>query len=189
MIRPMKRHELLVILHIHDSCVFRGRGHAGSAWECRRFTSGCGRSPRSAWSSGRDGPSSELGGHHGVVIGTLRRWGERRNLYPPIEPYESGMLEVGNRNSIFWEACGNPVGKPALAIHGGPGSGSVAGMRRRFNPEVPILGFGCASRARLLTTGVTPRGEPTANCCATSRGSLSALPPACFVRPGIARPR
>jgi proline iminopeptidase len=61
--------------------------------------------------------------------------GEGRNLYPPIEPYESGMLDVGDGNSIYWEVCGNPEGKPALAVHGGPGSGCVPGMRRVFNPE------------------------------------------------------
>ena len=55
--------------------------------------------------------------------------------YPPIEPYESGMLDVGDGNSIYWEACGNPDGQPALAVHGGPGSGCVAGMRQPFNPE------------------------------------------------------
>lgn len=60
---------------------------------------------------------------------------DRRNLYPPIEPYESGMLDVGDGNEIYWEVCGNPEGTPALAVHGGPGSGCVPGMRRIFNPD------------------------------------------------------
>ena len=46
--------------------------------------------------------------------------GETLNLYPPIEPYESGMVDVGDGNSIYWEVCGNPDGIPALAVHGGP---------------------------------------------------------------------
>jgi proline iminopeptidase len=56
------------------------------------------------------------------------------DLYPPIEPYADGMLEVGDGNRIYWEACGNPAGKPAVLVHGGPGSGSSPGMRRGFDP-------------------------------------------------------
>jgi proline iminopeptidase len=55
--------------------------------------------------------------------------------YPPIEPYDHGLLEVGDGNSVYWEACGNPDGKPALAVHGGPGSGSGTGTRRSFDPD------------------------------------------------------
>ena len=56
-------------------------------------------------------------------------------LYPEIEPYNQGMLDVGDGNLIYWETCGNPDGKPAVVIHGGPGSGCTAGMRRFFDPE------------------------------------------------------
>jgi proline iminopeptidase len=55
--------------------------------------------------------------------------------YPAIEPYEQGMLDVGEGNAIYWEACGNPDGKPALVVHGGPGTGCSAGQRRTFDPE------------------------------------------------------
>jgi proline iminopeptidase len=55
--------------------------------------------------------------------------------YPPIEPYDRGMLNVGDGNLVHWEASGNPDGKPALVVHGGPGSGSTPGPRRSFNPE------------------------------------------------------
>ena len=55
--------------------------------------------------------------------------------YPPIEPYETGMLDTGDGNLIYWEACGNPDGLPALIVHGGPGSGCSVGARRSFNPE------------------------------------------------------
>jgi proline iminopeptidase len=55
--------------------------------------------------------------------------------YPPIEPYDSGLLAVGEENSIYWEIAGNPSGKPALVVHGGPGSGAGAGSWRLFDPE------------------------------------------------------
>jgi len=55
---------------------------------------------------------------------------------PAIEPYESGMLEVGDGHHIYWECCGNPDGKPALYLHGGPGSGCTPGSRRFFDPQV-----------------------------------------------------
>lgn len=54
--------------------------------------------------------------------------------YPAIEPYEQGMLDVGDGNLVYWEACGNPLGKPALVVHGGPGSGCTPGQRRSFDP-------------------------------------------------------
>src|SRR6266545_3305200 len=54
--------------------------------------------------------------------------------YPPIEPYETGKLDVGDGQSIYWEVSGNPAGKAAIALHGGPGSGSSPGRRRWFDP-------------------------------------------------------
>lgn len=55
-------------------------------------------------------------------------------LYPEIEPYGHGRLDVGDGNLIYWEACGNPDGKPAVILHGGPGSGCSTSMRRYFDP-------------------------------------------------------
>jgi proline iminopeptidase len=55
--------------------------------------------------------------------------------YPPIEPYETGMLDTGDGNSIYWETCGKADGVPALIVHGGPGSGCGIGQRRSFDPE------------------------------------------------------
>jgi proline iminopeptidase len=55
-------------------------------------------------------------------------------LYPEIEPYEHGMLDVGDGNRVYWEVCGNPNGKPAVVLHGGPGSGCTPGWRRYFDP-------------------------------------------------------
>jgi proline iminopeptidase len=55
--------------------------------------------------------------------------------YPEIEPYEQGMLKVGDGQSVYWEACGDPGGKPAVVLHGGPGSGCIPGFRRYFDPS------------------------------------------------------
>jgi proline iminopeptidase len=55
--------------------------------------------------------------------------------YPPSEPYDSGWLEVGDGNELYWETCGNPLGKPAVVLHGGPGSGCSTGMRKMWNPD------------------------------------------------------
>jgi proline iminopeptidase len=59
--------------------------------------------------------------------------------YPLIEPFDHGLLEVGDDNRVYWEASGNPNGKPALAVHGGPGSGCRPGTRRYFDPERYLL--------------------------------------------------
>ncbi|MGF1432213.1 prolyl aminopeptidase [Kitasatospora sp. LaBMicrA B282] len=55
-------------------------------------------------------------------------------LHPPIEPHQHGLLDVGEGNQVYWEVCGNPAGKPALVVHGGPGSGCTATPRRLFDP-------------------------------------------------------
>lgn len=55
--------------------------------------------------------------------------------YPPIEPYATGMLDVGDGNHVYWETCGNPDGIPAVVLHGGPGSGASPHWRRYFDPE------------------------------------------------------
>ena len=60
---------------------------------------------------------------------------ELRTLYPPIEPYDSGLLDVGDGNRVYWEVCGNPEGKPAVMLHGGPGAGCTPEHRRQFDPE------------------------------------------------------
>lgn len=61
--------------------------------------------------------------------------GSRRRLYPPIEPYEQGMLDVGDGHSIYWECSGNPNGHPVLFLHGGPGGATSPVQRRFFDPS------------------------------------------------------
>lgn len=57
-----------------------------------------------------------------------------RGLYPAYEPYDSGLLDTGDGHQIYWELCGNPEGKPAVFIHGGPGGGIAPYHRQLFNP-------------------------------------------------------
>ncbi len=60
---------------------------------------------------------------------------DRRTLYPPIEPYETGMLDVGDGHVLYWERCGTPGAKPAVFLHGGPGSGCSPKQRQQFDPK------------------------------------------------------
>ena len=59
-----------------------------------------------------------------------------RGLYPAIEPYRTGYLDVGEGHRLYWEQCGNPEGKPAVFLHGGPGAGCSPDHRRLFDPEL-----------------------------------------------------
>ena len=58
-----------------------------------------------------------------------------KSKYPPIEPYRTGLLEVGGAHQIYWEESGNPKGIPALFVHGGPGSGTSPSHRQYFDPK------------------------------------------------------
>jgi len=58
----------------------------------------------------------------------------KAELYPPIEPFETGLLDTGDGHQVYWERCGNPKGKPAVFLHGGPGSGCSPDHRRLFDP-------------------------------------------------------
>jgi proline iminopeptidase len=58
----------------------------------------------------------------------------RRELYPPLQPYDQGFL-VRGEHRIYYEQCGNPRGKPALFVHGGPGGGGDENARRFFDPD------------------------------------------------------
>jgi len=59
-----------------------------------------------------------------------------RGLHLEIEPFDSGHLRVGDLHSIYYEQCGNPRGKPAVFVHGGPGGGASAVHRRFWDPSV-----------------------------------------------------
>ncbi len=64
-------------------------------------------------------------------------------LYPEIEPYDHGMLDVGDGNRVYWEVCGNPDGKPAVMLHGGPGSAQALGSGAPATP--PSIGSCCST--------------------------------------------
>ncbi|MFG2516857.1 prolyl aminopeptidase [Streptomyces sp. NPDC048584] len=79
--------------------------------------------------------------------------------YPEIEPYDHGMLDVGDGNRVYWETSGNPRGKPAVVLHGGPGSSAGPNLRRYFDPA--------AYRIVLLDQRGAGRSTPPASGHAT----------------------
>lgn len=91
-------------------------------------------------------------------------------LFPWIEPYETGMLDAGDGQRLYWEASGNPAGLPVVVLHGGPGSGSSPGGRRVFDPaRYRIVQFdqrGCGHSE--------PRVDATADLSTNTTGRLIA---------------
>jgi proline iminopeptidase len=80
-------------------------------------------------------------------------------LYPPIEPYASGMLDVGDGHSLYYERVGTPGTKPAVFLHGGPGGGCSPDHRRLFDPaRYDLLLFDQRGCGRSL-----PHADLTAN--------------------------
>src|SRR5579862_1167836 len=59
----------------------------------------------------------------------------RQDLFPPIEPYQSGELALDRLHTMYWEQSGNPAGMPAAFLHGGPGAGATPTHRRFFDPS------------------------------------------------------
>jgi proline iminopeptidase len=57
-------------------------------------------------------------------------------LYPPVDPFDQRVLDMGDGHKIYVEQCGNPTGIPVLVLHGGPGGGCSPAMRRYFDPAV-----------------------------------------------------
>ncbi|NEW40150.1 prolyl aminopeptidase [Nocardia cyriacigeorgica] len=80
-----------------------------------------------------------------------------RTLYPPIEPHQQGMLDVGAGQSVYWEVSGNPDGKPVVFLHGGPGGGTAPFHRQFFDPaEYRIVLFdqrGCGRSTPHIADG------------------------------------
>ncbi|TCS66437.1 proline iminopeptidase [Primorskyibacter sedentarius] len=58
-----------------------------------------------------------------------------QHLYPPVDPFDQRMMEVGGGHTIYVEQCGNPDGIPVIVLHGGPGGGCSPAMRRYFDPK------------------------------------------------------
>ena len=59
----------------------------------------------------------------------------RQDLFPPIEPYATGMLKLDPLHTMYWEQSGNPRGVPVAFLHGGPGAGATPTHRRFFDPQ------------------------------------------------------
>jgi proline iminopeptidase len=81
--------------------------------------------------------------------------GRMADPYPPVQPSESGTLDVGDGHQLFWETVGNPRGVPAVFLHGGPGSGCTPDARRYFDPQ--------AYRAVLFDQRGAGRSRPRAS--------------------------
>jgi proline iminopeptidase len=96
--------------------------------------------------------------------------------YPELEPYASGMLAVGDGHELYWEACGNRQGQPALYLHGGPGTGFSPGQRRFFNPQTYraiLFDQRGAKRSRPLASD--PDADLTTNTTAHLLADIEAL--------------
>ena len=61
---------------------------------------------------------------------------ELRGFYPDIEPFETGMLDVGDGHTVYWERIGTKGAKPAVFLHGGPGGATSPSQRRLFDPAL-----------------------------------------------------
>ena len=97
-------------------------------------------------------------------------------LYPPLEPYDSGLLPVGDGHRVYWETCGNPAGKPALVLHGGPGSGCTANARRSFGPDAyRIVLFDQRGSGRSTPHASLPDADLSANTTAHLLADMESL--------------
>src|SRR3954454_1851087 len=84
--------------------------------------------------------------------------------YPPIEPYATGLLATTDGQQIHWETSGRPDGKPAVVVHGGPGTGLSASMRRLFDPDVyRIVQFDQRGAGRSTPSAQDPATDLTVN--------------------------
>ena len=96
--------------------------------------------------------------------------------FPAIEPYDSGMLDVGDGHRVYWECCGNPAGTPAIYLHGGPGSGCSPGQRRFFDPDAyRVLLFDQRGSGRSRPLASEPDADLRANSTAHLIADIEAL--------------
>src|SRR5674476_649049 len=87
-----------------------------------------------------------------------------RDFYPTIEPYESGLLTVGDDQQLYYEVSGNPDGKPAVYLHGGPGGASNPKQRRVFDPDkYRIVLFDQRGCGNSLPHASAPKADLTVN--------------------------
>ncbi len=104
------------------------------------------------------------------------RYGAPMARYPEIEPYDHGMLDVGDGNRVHWETSGNPHGKPALVLHGGPGSGTGPNLRRYFDPAAyRIVMLDQRGAGRSLPPASDPATDMSVNTTAHLMADLERL--------------
>ena len=92
-------------------------------------------------------------------------------MYPPLQRHDHGWLDVGDGHQVYWEACGDPAGAPALFLHGGPGAGCTESDRRWFDPahyRIVLMDQRGAGRSR-------PHRELQANSLQHLIGDIEAL--------------
>jgi proline iminopeptidase len=92
-------------------------------------------------------------------------------FFPPIEPYETGVLKVEAPHELYWEQCGNPKGDPIIFLHGGPGAGCSEFDRCLFDPQhfrIVLLDQRGSGRSK-------PVGDLTNNTMAATAGDIEAL--------------
>lgn len=95
----------------------------------------------------------------------------RDQLYPSIEPYETGRLALYGLHTMYWEQSGHPGGLPVIFLHGGPGAGATSVHRRFFDPSTyRIIIYDQRGAGRS-----TPRGELTDNTTADLIADIEAL--------------
>jgi len=102
----------------------------------------------------------------------------RGELFPPIDPYQTGRLRVSDLHTIYWEQSGNPAGVPVVFLHGGPGAGASPTHRRFFDPyhyRIVVLDQRGAGRS-------TPLGEIAENDVPDLVGDLERLREALGIR-------
>jgi proline iminopeptidase len=86
------------------------------------------------------------------------------DLYPPTSPYDSGFIETGDGNRVYYEQLGNPDGKPALNVHGGPGAGAPRRPTRAWDPErYRVIRFDQRNCGRSTPHGSDPAADMSAN--------------------------
>ncbi|CED91521.1 prolyl aminopeptidase [Actinomyces succiniciruminis] len=101
---------------------------------------------------------------HDTAAPSLSTADRPRTFYPPIESYDSGLLDVGDGQRIYWETCGNPDGIPAVFVHGGPGGGCSPEHRRCFDPaRYRIILFDQRGCGRSLPHAWEPNADLSTN--------------------------